>query len=461
MHEEQPDHPPRADDEAHDSDRAGGDAPAGAGVTRRTLLAGAAAAAGGAMLGTLPLGAAGRQAAPAAASREPAAPPQGASPSAAVPPDPTKVPGAPTSAASARSPFVSPARAPVGQITGASFSPIQDFSGTITPTDLHFERHHGGVAQIDAARYKLVVHGLTDRPVVFTLYDLKAFPPTTRIHFLECSGNGRAGYRGPKPELTPQQIDGMVSNAEWTGVRARLLLREAGVKRDGTWVLAEGGDAAVLSRSVPIEKMLDDALVVYAQNGEPLRPAAGYPVRLLLPGWEGNMNIKWLRRLEVVAQPNMSKDETSKYTDPLPNDTARQFSFELDVKSIITSPAHPTKLGRKGWVPVTGLAWSGRGKVARVDVSTDGGRSWSAAELQEPVLTKAAVRFTLPWRWEGGPAVLMSRAADETGAVQPTYEEFARVRGAGTDYHYNHIRAWAVRPDGQVVYDVDGRGARA
>jgi sulfane dehydrogenase subunit SoxC len=328
-------------------------------------------------------------------------------------------------------------------------------SGTITPTDLHFERHHNGVAMIDPAGYRLLVHGLVDRPTVFTLEDLKRLPSVTRIHFLECSGNGRTAYRAPRQDLTPQLIDGLTSNAEWTGVRLTTLFAEVGVAPRATWILAEGGDAAVLSRSIPLEKALDDALIVYAQNGEPLRPAAGYPARLLLPGWEGNANIKWLRRLELIAQPNMSRDETSKYTDPLPDGTARQFSFVMDPKSIITRPAYPARLDRRQWMQVSGIAWSGRGKIARVDLSTDGGRSWAAAELQEPVLAKAHTRFSSMWRWSGGPATLMSRATDETGAVQPTRAEFRRRRGPGTDYHYNYIRAWVVERDGRVVYGVD------
>jgi sulfane dehydrogenase subunit SoxC len=289
---------------------------------------------------------------------------------------------------------------------------------------------------------------------VLTLTDLERLPSLSRIYFLECSGNGRAAYRSPKRELTPQLIDGLTSNAEWTGVRLATVLNEVGVKPGATWVLAEGGDSVLLSRSIPLEKAMDDALLVYGQNGEPLRPAAGYPVRLLLPGWEGNANIKWLRRLELITQPNMSRDETSKYTDPLSNGTARQFSFVMDVKSIITKPAHPVRLDQ-GWVPISGIAWSGRGKVAKVDVSTDGGVTWAAAKLQEPVLSKAHTRFTHMWRWTGAPATLLSRATDETGSTQPTLAEFRQKRGAGTDYHFTFIRGWNVERDGQVVYRVE------
>jgi len=371
-----------------------------------------------------------------------------------IPADPTKVPGPPTSAASARSPFVQMARTPTGAIAGSSLAPIHLMNGTVTPSDLHFERHHAGVAMIDPARYKLMVHGLVDKPLVFTLDELKSFPSVTRVYFLECSGNGRAAYSSPKPELTPQLIDGLLGNAEWTGVPVRTVLREVGVRSDATWALAEGGDAALLSRSVPLEKLMDDSLFVYAMNGEPLRPAAGYPVRLLNPGWEGNTCVKWLRRLELISQPNMSRDETSKYTDPLPNDTARQFSFVMDAKSTITYPTYPVQLTRRGWVEIRGLAWSGRGRITSVDVSTDGGRTWTAAKLQEPVLDKALVRFTHSFQWTGERTTIVSRAVDATGYVQPTLAEYRQVRGSGTNYHYNHLRAWTVEADGRVVYEV-------
>jgi sulfane dehydrogenase subunit SoxC len=406
---------------------------------RRALLAGAAAAGAAVLVGARP---------GSGQAQEPAAAP-------GVPADATKLPGAPTSALSARAPFEHPARAPVGQVTGASLTPIHELSGTITPTDLQFERHHNGVPAIDPARWRLLLHGLVERPLMLTLADLRRLPSVTRIHFLECAGNGRNAYRSPQRELSPQQIDGMTANTEWTGVRVATLLAEVGVRPAARWVLAEGGDAAVLSRSIPLEKMLDDALLTYAENGEALRPAAGYPVRLLLPGWEGNTCIKWIRRLEVIAAPNMSRDETSKYTDPLPDDTARRFSFVMDVKSTLTRPAFPLTLDGPGWIELSGIAWSGRGKVARVDLSTDGGANWQPAQLQAPVLDKAHVRFTRMWKWDGRRAQLMTRATDETGATQPTLAEFRARRGAGTDYHYNYIRAWVVEPDGRVFYGVD------
>ena len=404
-------------------------------VTRRALITGAAVAAGGVLLEKLPLGA--QTAQPAAAQ-----------------PDPSTVPGLGTTPTSARSPFETPARTPAGIITGPAYSPIHELTGTITPSDLVFERHHGGVAMIDPKKYKLLVHGLVDRAMVFTLDDLKQFPSVSRVHFLECSGNGRNAYRGATPELTPQMADGLTSNGEWTGVPLSLVLRESGVRKAATWFLGEGGDAAKLSRSIPIEKAWDDALLVYAFNGEALRPANGYPVRLFLPGYEANTCVKWLRRIKLVDQPNMSRDETAKYTDPLPNGTARQFSFVMDAKSVITRPTAPDRI-KRGWHEISGLAWSGRGKITRVDVSTDGGQSWSAAELQAPIFSKAHTRFRRMWEWTGRPAVLMSRAVDETSYVQPSRAAFVAARGPGTDFHFNHIRAWTVSRGGDVRFGVD------
>ena len=420
-------------------------------VSRRALLAGATAAAGTAALAAWPAALApGSALAQAGTPAAPAAPP-----AAAAPADPTRVPGAPSAALGARSPFEAPALAPTGVTTGPSFTPLQSLHGTITPSDLHFQRHHGGIAVIDPKRWKLLLHGLVERELVFTLDDLRRLPAVTRTCFVECAGNGRAAYRAPKRDMTPQVVDGLTSNSEWTGVPVSVLLREAGVRRGAKWVLAEGGDAALLARSVPLEKMLDDALLAYAQNGEALRMPNGYPVRLVLPGYEGNMCVKWLRRLELNAEPTMTRNETAKYTDPLPGDRARQFSFVMDAKSIITAPAHPDRLTGPGWWPVTGLAWTGRGRITRVDVSTDGGRTWTEAELDGPVLPMAHTRFRHLWRWDGRPTRLMSRAVDETGYVQPTLAEYRRVRGPGTDFHFNHIRAWDVTSDGRVYFGAD------
>jgi sulfane dehydrogenase subunit SoxC len=369
-----------------------------------------------------------------------------------VPLDATKVPGLPSEALGGRSTFEQPALTPTGITSGSALTPHQALRGSITPADLHFQRHHNGIPVIDPARYELTVHGLVDRPLVFSLDELKRFPAVTRVCFIECSGNGGGAYRAPKPDMTPQMVDGLTSNSEWTGVPVATLLKAAGVQRAGTWVLAEGGDAAVMLRSVPMEKMLEDALVVYAQNGEAMRPANGYPARLLLPGYEGNMCVKWLRRLKVVDGPSMSREETSKYTDPLPDGTSRQFSFVIDAKSIITSPAYPERLSGKGWWPVRGIAWSGRGRIARVDVSTDGGKTWVAASLAGDVHPRAHTRFEYMWQWDGRATTLMSRATDETGYVQPTLDTYRRVRGPATSYHHNAIRTWNVAGDGTVTF---------
>jgi sulfane dehydrogenase subunit SoxC len=398
---------------------------------RRTFLAGALAGLAGAVTG-------------AARAEEPA------------PPDPSTVlgPGStPTAARAAAEDFR--ALEPRGVVTGPSFSPIHQMVGTITPTDLQFQRHHAGIASIDRDRWKLLIHGLVERPLVLGFADLERFPPTTRIAFLECAGNGRNAYRATTGELTVQETDGLTSNLEWTGVPLKTVLREVGVKPEATWMRAEGGDASRLARSIPIDKALDDAMLVYAANGEPLRPAHGYPVRLLLPGWEANANIKWLRRLELAAEPGMFRDETAKYTDPLADGTVRQFSFVMDAKSVITRPTFPTRLTGPGWWPISGLAWSGRGAIARVDVSVDGGKTWTRAELEGTPLPKAHVRFVLPWRWDGGEALLMSRAVDDTGYVQPTVAEFRKIRGPGTDYHFNSIRTWKVAADGSVTFVPD------
>ena len=333
----------------------------------------------------------------------------------------------------------------------SSRTPLQDLRGTITPADLHFERHHGGVPAIDPEQYELLVHGLVDRPTIFTLDDLKRFPATSRICFLECSGNLRRGG----PETLPQMVCGLTSQTEWTGVLLSTVLREAGAQAGAAWFLAEGQDAAVMTRSIPMEKAFDDAMIVYAQNGDALMPGNGYPARLLLPGWEGNASVKWLRRIELADGPFMTREETSKYTDPLGDGSrSRQFSFVMDARSIITDPAYPRVI-EPGWHEIRGLAWSGRGRIAGVDVSTDGGATWRAAELQAPVLPKAHVRFRAPWRWEGGAAEIMSRATDETGYVQPTWEALVAARGLGTRYHWNPITSWTVGDDGRVLFGAE------
>jgi sulfane dehydrogenase subunit SoxC len=333
-------------------------------------------------------------------------------------------------------------------ISASGRSPLQDLDGIITPNGLFYERHHGGVPTIDPNQHRLMLHGLVDRPLIFTMDDIRRFPSESRIHFLECSGNPT--YTKPYGK-TASDLVGLLSCAEWTGVSLKLVLQEAGLQPGAKWVIAEGADAAALTRSIPIEKCLDDAMLVYSQNGERLRPQQGYPLRLLLPGFEGNMNVKWLRRLRVAAEPTYSREETSKYTDLMPDGTAREFTFYMEAKSIITRPSGGQRLDMPGFREITGIAWSGHGKIRRVDVSVDDGKSWQESQLQEPVLTRALTRFRLPWHWDGQSAVIQSRATDETGYVQPTLAELLGVRGDNSFYHNNAIWPWRIAVDGEVT----------
>jgi sulfane dehydrogenase subunit SoxC len=333
----------------------------------------------------------------------------------------------------------------------STMTPLQDLCGIITPNGLHHARCHAGVPAIDPDQHRLLVHGLVDRPLVFGMDDLVRFPSVSRLYFLECSGNTKFFKASLiKPDWTAQDTHGQVSCAEWTGVRLADVLAEAGVRPGAKWLLAEGADACAMARSVPIEKALDDAILAYAQNGERLRPENGYPLRLLLPGYEGNTCVKWLRRIKLGADPFETRDETAKYTDLLPDGKALQFNFVMEVKSVITFPSPGRQPKQPGFHEISGLAWSGRGRITRVEVSADGGASWREASLQEPVLPKCLTRFRLPWTWDGGPALLQSRATDETGDVQPTREHLLATRGTTFVYHYNAIHTWRVAPGGEV-----------
>lgn len=379
------------------------------------------------------------------------------------PPAPLAGLGAGRRAYGERSTFETAARsfnaASLTPATSSSRTPLEDSLGIITPSSLHFERHHSGVPAIDPAKHELVIHGLVERPLVFTMAELRRFPSVSRIHFIECAGNSGREHAG-KPGETPQQSHGLASCSEWTGVLLSVLLREVGLLPAARWVIAEGADPARHARSIPLDEGIDgaigDAIVAYGQNGEAIRPEQGYPVRLVVPGWEGNVNVKWLRRLHVVDQPYMLRDEAASYTDLLPDGTARRFTFVMEAKSVITRPAGGQALEGAGFHEITGLAWSGRGRITRVEVSTDGGATWQVAELQEPVLPKAFTRFRLPWRWDGEPATLQSRCTDETGHVQPDRAALIAARGmaAGPDgyNHYNGIKAWRVQADGKVTH---------
>jgi sulfane dehydrogenase subunit SoxC len=334
--------------------------------------------------------------------------------------------------------------------TGA-LTPLQSLWGIITPSGLHFERHHNGVPTIDPAQHRLLIHGLVDRPMKYSVADLKRFPSISRTIFIECSGNSNEASRSAAPK-TAQAAHGLTSASEWTGVRVSTLMNEVGVKDSAAWVLAEGADGAMLSRSVPIDKIMDDAFVAYAQNGEAIRPENGYPMRLILPGWEGNINVKWLRRLKIGDKPFMTREETSKYTDLITlTGKARKFTWVMEAKSLITFPSGDMQLPGKGFYEVTGIAWSGRAPIERVEISTDGGKSWALAALQEPVLPKAHVRFRYPWHWDGSETIIESRATDQTGYVQPTKAFLTAHEGVGPTYHYNGIQSWKISPDGSVA----------
>jgi len=336
--------------------------------------------------------------------------------------------------------------------SSVSFTPLQDQPGIITANGLFFERYHGGRATVDPAQHRLMIHGLVDKPLLLTMDDIRRFPSVSRIHFIECPANGGMEWRAAQLNSL-QFTHGMVSCAEWTGVKLSTLLEEVGLKKEAKWALVEGADAAHMDRSLPLEKCLDDCLVVYGQNGEALRPEQGFPLRLIVPGWQGNVNIKWLRRIEIGDKPWFTREETAKYSELMADGTVRGFTWLIYAKSVITFPCPEKPLKGPGIYEIRGFAWSGKGRIAHVDVSFDGGVNWERAKLQEPVLPKALTRFTHAWRWDGKPALLQSRAVDETGFVQPTIGELRAVRGVNGIYNNNSIQTWQVKPDGSV-FDV-------
>jgi len=345
-----------------------------------------------------------------------------------------------------------PAR-PLGDIapgTGVSNSPLHRLEGMVTPNGLHFERHHNGVPDIDPKTHKLLIHGLVQRPLTFAVEDLLRYPMESRLVFIECGGNsGRNAAKEPL-QVPFHLVNGLVSCAEWTGVPLGLLLDEAGVDPRGKWILAESADAAGMSRSIPLDKAMGDVIVALYQNGERVRPENGYPMRLVVPGWIGNINVKWLRRIKVTEEPTETKDETSRYTELRPDGKAWQFQLVMDVKSLICRPSRGLAMTGPGFYQITGIAWSGHGRVTKVEVSADAGQSWATAALQDPVLPRCLTRFRMPWQWDGGPAVLMSRATDETGNVQPTRTQWVAQYAPGQFYHYNAIAASRIAPGGEV-----------
>ncbi|MFD2965764.1 sulfite dehydrogenase [Sphingobacterium bambusae] len=354
--------------------------------------------------------------------------------------DPSKVQGGPTGEVGYRSAFESPKKL---TSSTASRTPLQDLYGTITPADLHFERHHAGVPTIDPDKHELLIHGLLDKPIRLTLADLKRYPSVSRICFIECSGNFRYGKR----EMTPQEVCGLTSQSEWTGVLLSTILRDLGVKASAKWFLAEGADGALMARSVPLDEALPEAIIAYGQNGEAIRPQQGYPMRLVIPGFEGNTQIKWLRRIELTDEPVMTREETSKYTEKVKDGKIRMFSLVMDARSIITYPAYPKKI-EEGWQEIRGIAWSGRGKVKQVLVSTDDGAHWQQAHIQGPVLEKAHTAFRLMWNWDGKPTRILSKVIDETGYEQPTYNQLVKARESKVGYHFNPVVGWDIEKDG-------------
>lgn len=372
---------------------------------------------------------------------------------------PPREPGADLDALSARSKYVHIARIPEAgpgkrnvdpSDAINSKAPLDKLFGTITPSDLHYERSHAGTPDLDPAKHRLLVHGMVRKQLVFSLDDLKRMPSVSRTVFLECTGNGWENWKKADDSLTVQNTHGLVSTSEWTGVPLKFLLGLVGRKPHSNWMLAEGGDAAGLARSVPLtDEIMDEAILAYGQNGEPIRPANGFPMRLILPGLEGNLNIKWLRRLKFGDQPWMTRWETARYTQLLADGKARQFQLKMDTNSVITSPSGTMQI-TPGYNRISGLAWSGHGKIVKVEISADDGRTWSEAQLNHPVMSKSQTRFEMDWTWDGKPARIVSRSTDDEGNMQPDRKSFIAKVGTNALFHYNAQQTWSIDPDGKV-----------
>ena len=331
-----------------------------------------------------------------------------------------------------------------------SKAPLDKLFGGITPTDLHYERSHSGAPDLDPAKHRLLVHGMVGKPLVFNVEDLKAMPSVSRVVFIECTGNGWENWKKADPDLTVQNTHGLVSTNEWTGVPLKFIVDLVGKEPDSHWMLAEGGDAAGVARSIPLtDEILSEAFVAYGQNGEPLRPAHGFPMRLVMPGFEGNLNIKWLRRLKFGDQPWMTRWETARYTQLQANGKATQFQLRMDTNSVITTPSG-TMVIKPGYQRINGLAWSGHGRIAKVEISTDGAKSWRQAQLTQPALPKAQVRFQMDWTWEGKPTRIVSRSTDDRGNVQPDRKSFIAAMGTNALFHYNAQQTWSIDETGRV-----------
>ena len=341
-------------------------------------------------------------------------------------------------------------------------TPHHLLNGQITPNHLHFTILHNGIPDIDPEQHKLVIHGMVKQPIILSMDRLMRYPMVTRQTFIECGGNSAALFSNEPVQANLQSLHGLVSNAEWTGVPLSAVLDEVGIDPKAKWMLVEGADTAAITRSVPLKKALDDAILVLFQNGERLMAEQGYPVRLLLPGWEGNMNIKYVRRIKIVDQPALSYYESRNYSPLLPDAKAYRFFFVNEVKSFITHPSFGMKLNEPGYYEISGIAYSGAGRIERVQVTADGGKTWADAAVQGPTMHKAFTRFTIPWRWNGQPAVLSSRAVDDGGNIQPLRDEFVRERGVTQkpvtnpfglpNQHYNSLTSWGINAKGEISH---------
>jgi Sulfite oxidase and related enzymes len=377
---------------------------------------------------------------------------------------PPRTPGAPLGGHSERSQHVQLSRIPeaapgMRNVNPAqainSKTPLDKLVGTVTPTDLHYERSHSGVPDLDPAKHRLLIHGMVEKPLVLRLEDLQAMPSVSRVHFIECTGNGWENWKKAEPDITVQNTHGLISTNEWTGVPLRFLAELVGKQSGSTWMLAEGGDGAGVDRSIPLTKeILEEAFVAYGQNGEPLRSAHGFPMRLIMPGLEGNLHIKWLRRLKFGDRPWMTRWETARYTQLQADGSARQFQLRMDTNSVITSPSGMMRIC-PGFNRISGLAWSGHGKIAKVEVSTDRGGTWQKARLTGPVLRKAQTRFEMDWNWNGRPTGIVSRSTDEQGNLQPDRKSFIARVGTNALFHYNAQQTWSIDETGRVRNALD------
>jgi sulfane dehydrogenase subunit SoxC len=333
--------------------------------------------------------------------------------------------------------------------SSVNFTPLHELDGIITPNALAFERHHGGAARINPVDHRLMIHGLVDKPLILTMDDIKRLPRVNRVHFLECAANSGMEWRGAQLNGC-QFTHGMVHNVMYTGVSLKSILDEAGIKPTAKWLQLEGADASAMNRSLPLDKALADCMLAFKMNGEALHEGHGYPLRAVIPGWQGNLWVKWIRRIEVGDQPWHTHEETSKYTDLMPDGRARRFTYVMDAKSVVTNPSPQAPWKVKGRNVMTGVAWSGRGTVTRVDVSVDGGKNWFQARIDGPVLDKSLTRFYVDYDWTGQELLIQSRAYDSTGYVQPSKAELRKVRGVNSIYHNNGIQTWLVRSSGEV-----------